>query len=545
MPKKHTHSEWLVTSSSLSDRPNVGRASAFMMLMLLLSRVLGLVRDSVMTAQFGRGELTDAYILAFQIPDLLFFLIAGGALSSSFIPVFSEYLHTDREKEAWHIFSSVVTVMSLGLFLIIGMAYWQTDALVRMITSPEKAELFPLIAKMSQILLPAQFAFFIGGLMFGTLYAKQRFVAPGLGPNVYNIGIILGAIALPQFFQPGIMGMAWGALLGAVVGNFIIPLFIVSRLGGANYRPVIDLKHPGVRKVFKLMLPVVLGLSLPGVYAMIMRYFGSGYSDGIVTSLDLSNKLMQAPLGVFGQSLAIGVFPALSQFFAQQRMDLFREQVVKTCRTTLYLSMPVAGVLAVLASDVVAFLYQRGSFTAADGQTVVECLVLFCIGIPAWCLHPVLMRAYFSMQNSGKPIVIGTLTTFVFAAIAFALQQTPLTYRALPLASSIAAIGMVIVMLIALQRDSGGLDLASVVRALGQCLVATLGVIAACGLALLIPIDQLARESRNLTGGLRFALVGLVSVWVYYWVTQRMGMPETETLRRAMKRLDRRKSGNS
>ncbi|MCC7229906.1 MAG: hypothetical protein IT203_05895, partial [Fimbriimonadaceae bacterium] len=309
--------------------PNVARAGGIMMLSLLLSRVLGLVRDAIIAGKFGSNGFTDSYRLAFSIPDLLFFLIAGGALSSAFSPVFSEYLHTEREEEAWHIFSVVTTLMSLLVIVFIIFAWIFATPLSHAIAPGKSAEWIPYIVQMSRIVLPAQFAFFIGGLMFGTLYAHQRFAVPGLGPNIYNIGIIFGAVVISAFVTPGVVGMSWGALVGAFVGNLLIP-YLAMRQIGVRYKFSLDIKHSGVRKVFKLMLPVVLGLSLPGVYALIMQAFGSYYPDGVNTYLEYANKLMQAPLGIFGQSLAIAVFPALSQFFAQKQMDAYRNQLTST-----------------------------------------------------------------------------------------------------------------------------------------------------------------------------------------------------------------------
>src|SRR5262245_27106858 len=168
-----------------------------MMLSLLLSRVLGLVRDAVITGKFGADGITTAYYQSFKIPDLLFFLIAGGALSSAFIPVFSEYLHTKRESEAWHIFSVVTTFMSILVIGFIVIAWIFAYPLSRYLIAPgTDAEFIPYIVQMSRVVLPAQFAFFVGGIMFGTLYANQRFSVPGLGPNIYNIGIIVGALGL-------------------------------------------------------------------------------------------------------------------------------------------------------------------------------------------------------------------------------------------------------------------------------------------------------------------------------------------------------------
>lgn len=519
-----------------SPKPNVGRASVITMASLMLSRVLGIVRDSIMAAQFGRNAMTDAYSLAFMIPDLLFFLIAGGALSSAFIPVFSEYLHTGRREEAWKVFNSVATIMSVGLIVVISITFIAADFLVTRIIDPAQAENYALIAQMSRIVLPAQFAFFIGGLMFGTLYAHQRFAIPGLGPNVYNLSIILGAVVISHFVQPGIVGMAWGALIGAFVGNLLIPLWAMRGLG-APIRPSFNLKHEGVRKVFRLMLPVVLGLSLPGIYALIMRYFGSGFPEGIVTSLDLSNKLMQAPLGVFGQSFAIAAFPALSQFFSQGKMDAYREQLIRTVRTALYITVPISILLALLAADVINVLFNHGAFRQTDPSSVVLCLQLFCLGIPAWCIHPVLMRGYFAMQETVKPIVLGTMTTVVFVALCWGLRETPLEWRALPLASSICAILLATFMLFSLRRDVEGLPIQRVREALDQTLLAGLAMTAAL-IAVLwfwVPTTQ----APTWVSALRLVLCGVGGMMIYGAITRRFKMPEASTLDRAMQRVER------
>ncbi len=506
-----------------------------MMVSLFLSRVLGIARDSIMTAQFGRNSLTDAYTLAFMIPDLLFFLVAGGALSSAFIPVFSEYLHTDRKREAWRVFSGVATIMSAALLVLITLAWIFTVPLLGLVVSAEQKENIGLIAGMSRIVLPAQFAFFIGGLMFGTLYAHQRFSIPGLGPNVYNLGIIVGAVVISRYVDPSISGMAWGALIGAIIGNLILPGLEMRKIG-VQFRPSFDLSHPGVKKVFILMAPVVLGLSLPGVYGLLMRSFGSGYPGGVVTSLDLANKLMQAPLGVFGQSFAIAIFPALSQFFAQERMDLYREQVVKTMRTVIYITVPISIFMAVLAPDVVNALFGYGKGRDSDPRAMILSLQLFCLGIPAWCLHPILMRGYFSMQQTIKPIVLGTLTTVVFVGISLGLMASPMGYLGLPLASSISAMVLAITMTVTLSRDSGGFQLRKIMEAFDQCLLAGVAMTAALiGLCLLWSPGSV--NGGNVGSFVRLIGFGLLGAWIYVGITKAMKMPETSTIDRALNKV--------
>jgi putative peptidoglycan lipid II flippase len=510
-----------------------------MMASLLLSRILGLARDMVMAGTFGSNWQTDAYTLAFSIPDLLFFLIAGGALSSAFIPVFSEYLHTKREKEAWRIFSSVATVMSLAVLAFIVAAWIFALPLAHRIAPGKPLDQLELIARMSRILLPAQFAFFIGGLMFGTLYARQRFAVPGLGPNVYNIGIIFGAVVLSQFVSPGIVGMAYGALVGACIGNLVIPALEMRKIG-VEYRPIIDLKHPGVRKVFKLMLPVVFGLSLPGVYVLIMRAFGSYYPEGTNSWLYYANLLMQAPLGIFGQSLAIAVFPALTQFFAEQRMDMFRRQLASTIRTVLYLTVPVSAFMAVAAPQIVAALYQHGKFTPHDTEMVATALRWFCIGIPAWCLHPVLMRAFFSVQNSITPVVLGTVATALFVGLVYALKGSALGFYSLPLASSISAITLAVLMFTFVIPRTGGLDLFGILLTLAKSTLATLVFAGVTFLVLQTRLGTMSASHKLAAVGL-VALLAVPGAAVYLGITKALKMPESSYLDRALAKLGKRR----
>ncbi len=503
-----------------------------MMASLLLSRVLGLVRDAIIAGKFGSDGFTDAYRLAFAVPDLLFFLIAGGALSSAFIPVFSEYLHTEREREAWHIFSVVTTFMSLLVIVFIVAAWIFAYPLARTVAPGKEAEWIPYIVQMSRILLPAQFAFFIGGIMFGTLYANQRFSVPGLGPNIYNIGIIIGALVISAFVTPGVVGMSWGALVGAFAGNIVIPYLAIRKIG-VQFKPSLDLSHPGVKKVFRLMLPVVLGLSLPGVYALIMGAFGSFYEDGVVTYLEFSNKLMQAPLGIFGQSLAIAVFPALTQFYAQNRMDMYRNQLGSTMRTVIYLTVPIAVLMFVMAPQVVGTMYEHGKFNAVDAAATSNCLRFFAIGIPAWCLHPILMRGFFAIQSTVTPIVLGTATTALFVSLIFILRATSLGYLALPLSGSISAIALIIALSIAVSGKIGGLDTKSIIVTFAKSIVGSVGI-AAMGLAVVYSPLAANIAGKKWPTLLVMGGVFLLGSWAYYFITKALKMPETNYVANAM-----------
>lgn len=508
-----------------------------MMASLFLSRVLGLVRNAVIAGMFGQSALTSAYRQSFIIPDLLFFLIAGGALSSAFIPVFSEYLHTDREDEAWHIFSAVSTVMTIVISVFIVIAWIFAYPLIQFMV-PGSPDTWSTAAQLSRIVLPAQLAFFIGGLMFGTLYARQMFTVPGLGPNLYNLGIIIGAVVVSHFVDPSVAGMSWGALAGAFIGNILIPVFAMRKVG-ARFKPTLQLSHPGVKKVFLLMLPVLLGLSLPAVFGIVMQYFGSFYGEKMPTALDNCDRIMQAPLAIFGQSFAIAAFPALSQFFSHGRMDAFRDQLSKSLRTVLYLSIPVSALLIAMPEAVIKVLLEHGKFTVEDTAINTPILRLFAIGVAAWCMHPVLMRAYFAVQQTLKPILISTACTGLFWVLCVVFQGTPLKHLGLPLAGSVASGILAIALLIGIKPLIGDFDAKQVLKTLGQCVFAATVMGVACWLVTQ-SLLQVAMPRPILLCAL--AILGLLGVWIYIWITRAMKMPETEYIDRAMKRLNKQKT---
>ncbi len=516
--------------------PNVAKAGGIMMASLFLSRVLGFIREAIISAKFGQTELTDAYNAAFSVPDTIFFLIAGGALSSAFIPVFTEYLTTDREDDAWKIFSTLATVLSLALIVLIGLCWVFAPALVN-ITAPgyiDQPELHAQVVRMARILLPAQFAFFMGGLLMGVLYAKQSFTVPGLGPNIYNIGIILGAIFIAEMVDPGVVGMSWGASIGAFAGSLLLPILVLRKVG-LHFKPSFDVRHEGVRKVFKIMLPVIAGLSLPGVFMLILKAFSSKFGEGDLTALTYGNQMMQVPLGIFGQALALAVFPALSQFYAQGKMDMYRRQISGTLRTVLYLSVPAAAVMLAIPDVLVQTLYERGAFVHEDTMRTAVGLRMFAIGAAAWCLHPCLMRGWFSIQKTVPPVVMGTITTAVFFGLCFTVLNQGMPFYQLALAGSIAAILMMFMLLFRLNKEVGGINLPGLFTTFWKSAVAA-AVMAGALMGAGVLIRTLPDVGRIVVLG--FSL--LLAMWLYYFITKWLKMPETKYFDRAVAKLNKK-----
>ena len=516
----------------------VAGAAGFMMAGILLSRILGLVRERVIAHQFGQGFWTDVYNGSFTIPDLLFFLIAGGALSGAFIPVFTEYLATGREKEAWRIFSVVSTVMTVVVvgFIILGEVFThQLVVLTNYGYDPAKVEQTVILTR---ILLPAQVCFFLGGLMMGTLTSQGRFAGQAFGPVIYNLGIILGGIFLAPKY--GVRGLCWGAVGGAVLGNLLLQWVLVRRSGGyfvtTNLRQ--HLRHPGVIKVWKLMLPVILGLALPQVSTIIGKMFASALGNGPQSALMNANKLMQVPLGVFAQATAIAIFPTMAAQAARKETRELRQSVNFGIRSILFLTIPASALMIVLARPIVQLILQSGKFTGADTAVTASVLQYFAVGIFAWSAHSIITRGFYALQDSVTPIVVGTVVTVIFIPMNIPLRNA-MGVQGLALATSIAATIHMFSMLFLLRKRLKGLDGGRLVRSLGGILAATAVTTAVCWV-LNGMVQHRVDERLGMSAGSRAAVVLAVCLTVctavYGAMAAALKMEEVRLLRKLIRR---------
>lgn len=461
-----------------SPARRIAVASLILISFTFASRLLGVVRDAVISGKFGQNFQSDIYNAAFMIPDLLFFLIAGGALSSAFIPVFTEKITNGQEREAWHVFSVVASVMTLivTLFILIGMAF--TEPLVRMLNFGFSDLKVEATVPLTRIVLPSQLCFFLGGLLMGTQYARNRFLIPAIGPLIYNLGIILGGLLLGG--RIGVAGLCWGALGGAIVGNFGLQWWAVWR-SGMQFHPSLDWKHPDVMKVWKLMLPVILGLALPQVSIIVNRMFATTLGDGPLSAISNANRLMQVPLGIFAQTMGIAIFPTLSAMAARKEWSELRSTASTGIRFILFLTLPSSLFIIVLSRPIVALLLQHGKFLPGDTLITATALIFYSIGIFAWSAQAVLSRAFYAMQDSRTPVIIGTGVTLLFIPLNW-LLMTPLGmgYAGLALATTIAASLHMFLTLMVLRRRLNGIEGGRLMVSTGKTLLASLGGALAC-----------------------------------------------------------------
>lgn len=450
-----------------------------MLVAVLASRILGLVRDMLITWRFGQGAAASAYALSFVLPDTLYFFLSSGALSSAFIPVFTERFSTNRQQEAWEIFSTIACLMGIVLGAAIIMCEVFTLPLVTYLVAPgyrDNAQLTNLIVSVTRIILPCQLFFFVGGLMMGTLEARQNFKARAAGPVIYNLGIIVGAVFLSRWFS--IAGLAWGALGGAFFGNVVFA-FIHMRREGFEFHPSLNLRHPGVKKVGALALPVILGLSLPQIDVIINRIFASFVSDAAPAAINNANRLMQVPLGIFAQAAGTAILPMLAMYAAKNAIAEMRSGIAYGLRTILVENIPSTLFMVVMADPIVRTVYMSGEFKPSDVPVTAIALAFYSAGIFAWAGQAIVARGFFALQDTLTPVLIGTVSTAVFVPLCYVLMKL-MGVGGIALSTTIGATMHFFLLTWFLRKRLGGIEGRKTLSAAGRILVASVVMAAVC-----------------------------------------------------------------
>lgn len=526
----------------MTSHKTVAKAAGLMMVAILASRLLGLIRDMLIARQFGQGGLVSAYTVSFNLPDLLYFFLSSGALSGAFIPVFTERLQTGRKREAWEIFSIIACFMGLVLLAAVALSEIFTTPLVKTLAAPGYAnnpKLLDAIVHLTRIILPCQLFFFLGGLMMGTLESRQKFSARAAGPVVYNLGIILGVVVFSRWFS--IAGLAWGALIGSFAGNVGYTFYCLRR-AGFEFHPSLNLRHPGVKRVGALALPVILGLSLPQIDVIINRWFATYLSESAPAALNFANRLMQVPLGVFAQAAGTAILPTLSAYAAKNAIGDLRNGVSFGLRAVLAINIPASLFMVVMADPIVRMIYMSGKFTSADVGATSIALVCYSVGIFAWAGQAIVARGFFAMQDTLTPILLGTAATIVFVPLNIVLMRV-MGHGGLALATSIAAAIHLIALTAFLRKRLHGLEGREVISSLAKVCLATLAMTVVLYGLRLEATHLIDVETRKGAALLVLVGMGLASV-VYIGLVRLLRVEEVEFVWNMIKRRFSKKPGN-
>jgi putative peptidoglycan lipid II flippase len=440
-----------------------------------LAAAAGLFRNVIVARQFGIGADLDAYYAAFKLPDLLFTVVAGGALATAFIPVFADFLAAGDRAGAWRLASAITNLVVLvvsGLAVLAAvLAPWLVHTLIAPgFDAQEQAETVALM----RLVLISTLLFGISAVQGSVLNGFKHFLLPAIAPVVYPLGIAAGALWLAPVW--GVRGLAMGAVVGAVL-HLAVKIPGLVRYG-FRWWPVLDLRSSAVRRVAVLMGPRVLDLGVFHLTLLVTTNLASRLGSGSISSLEWGWGAMQLPETIIGTAFGLVAFPTLADLATRGDRAGLRTTLGETLRMVLALTVPAACALILLGRPLLQLLYQRGAFDAAATDAVYTTLRFYALGLVGHSCLELAARTFFAQQDTVTPLLIATGSAAANILMGLLLME-PLGAGGLALANSLAVSGEVLVLLLVLRRRLGGVEGGRLLDALGRVLVATLLMAAA------------------------------------------------------------------
>jgi len=416
-----------------SDTRTLARAGLIVSGAFLVSRVLGWVRLVAIGNTVGATSDLDAFYAAFRIPDLIFQLVAAGALSSALIPIVSGLLATDGSARAWRVVSTVANLMLIALAVLAVIMFIAAPTIVPIITPGFPPATQATTVELTRIMLISAVCLAMGSVATSVLNSSGRFAAAAVAPSVYNIAIILGTLLL--FPVIGITGVAIGVVAGAL-GHVLVQLPPMARLG-FRYTPRIDAADPSARKALTLMIPRAVGLGATQITFVVVTSIATTLGVGAVSAFTVAFTLLQIPIGVIGVPLGVVLMPSLSREMATGRQEEYVLLLTRALRVIVFAMLPIAALAAILRTETVTLLFGRGFSPAAIALTAAT-LFTFLFGLVAHSLIAVLARAFYARQDTLTPVLVAIFAVIVNTSLAFLLVG-PLGLPGIGLAIAIAA----------------------------------------------------------------------------------------------------------
>lgn len=524
-------------ASSQKKHSSVLYAAGMLTIMMTISRVLGFVRDISVSSTFGISWQADAYAAAFTIPDLIYFALVGGGLSSAFIPVFSSYLATNKEEEGYEMASTILNIVALASMVLIAIGMAFTPQLVELLTNfqhGEAEQATVLTILLTRIMFAQSFFMCLAGISQGILQCYKEFTVPALGAVVYNIAIIVIGLLLAKYI--GIMAFTIGVVAGAAL-NLLLQIRAMRQYR-FSYRLTINLHHPGVKKFFLLFMPVVLGLSMNEINLLVSQYLASTLGEGVVYALKQAQRIMMLPVGIFAAAIGLSVFPTMTSHVARGEMEEYKQNLTMGLRTIIFITLPASAGLMALSRPVVRAMYQQGAVTSEQIEMVSVILVFYCIGIVGYGAQQILNRGFYAVQDTKSPVLINVFVLLFNIVLSIALVE-PLEYRGLALAYSLTGLLSMAVLGFFLRRKIGPYG--------GQALLksALQSVAASVVMALIVyytaaGLEQMLDVSGKLMQVVQVAAGISIGVFVYAVMAIVMKMEEARMVLRVVKRKLRR-----
>lgn len=516
----------LDTESIPSDRSRIIQAATIVGIAFIISRLLGIVRDAVINYLFGIASLeANAYFVANRFPETIFLIIAGGALGSAFIPTFSAFFVRNDATGGWRLFSVIINLITVFMTIIAVAAAIFAPQIVTLFY-PDLVATDPRMLDMTvalmRVMLITPVIFGASGVIMSALNARQHFLLPAIAPIAYNLGIIAGAIA----FAPNVMGLAIGAVIGAL-GHLLVQLPGL-RMKHARYSPILTLHEPGVLQVLRLMAPRVLGLSFGQLNHLVIQFLAQSMVIGSIPALGYAWRIMIMPQAIIGQALGIAAFPTFSTLAARSAYDEMRRILADTLRLIFFLSLPAALLMMILRIPIVTVLFQRGQFDSQATEFVAWALLFYAMSLIGLAAIEIISRAFYALEDTLTPVVIGMLQLIAmwFLGLWLGNHLFPafdgLTFGGLALGYTISTFFELILLLWLLRRKMGGIGGRRVLSGVWRMVLASLITAVITWLSL--------RQFESISALWQLLIAGFAGTLTYLLASYLLGVTELRQL---------------
>jgi len=438
----------------ISENSKVAKAAGVVGISTMVSRVFGYIRDMVVAAIFGASLLTDAFWVAFRIPNLLRRLLGEGSLTVSFVPVFTEYLQKKSKKEALELASNAFTILSIILVIIsiLGVVF---SPLIIALMAPgfiKEPGQFALTVFLNRLMFPYIFFISLVALCMGILNSFRHFAAPALSPVILNISMILAALTLRNYFEEPITALAIGVMIGGVLQLVMQWPFLVKY--GVKFKFKFNLRHPGIKQVGLLMFPAFFGAAVYQINVLVGTILASLLPSGSISYLFYADRIMELPLGVFAVAIGTASLPSFSEHVSKGNFEELKSSLSFSLRLMLFVTIPSMAALMALHFPIISVLFQRGAFDVQAAISTSQALFCYALGLWAFSLIRVIVSVFYSLQDAKWPVK-AAIIALVFNIIASLILMNPLKHNGLALANSLASMINVIILSVVLKKKIG------------------------------------------------------------------------------------------
>jgi putative peptidoglycan lipid II flippase len=500
----------------MSEKSRVIKAAGVVGSATLLSRILGFVRDAVIAWFFGAGFSSDAFIAAFRIPNLLRRLFAEGSLSSAFIPVFTEYVVNNDQDEAFSLARSAFRLLSVVLILVTIGGILLSPWIVRLIAPGFDAEKISLTVTLTRLMFPYFFCIGLVALCMSILNVLGHFAAPAVAPVLLNLAIIGSVLFISPTMTTPVIGLALGVLIGGVLQLALQLPILVHK--GFRFWEKAKLMHPGLKKMGISILPIILGGAVYQINIVVGTLLGSLLSEGSVTYLYFADRLVQFPLGIFAIAASTAVLPSLSRQAAAREFDELKNTFAHALKLVFFITIPAMVGLIVLREPIVALLFQRGEFDVAATQLTVQAVLYYSIGLWAFSAVRIVAATFFALQDTRTPVLMAIISIIANIILGVILMK-PLAHGGLALATSLASILNLGLLVHALRARLGSLGWKNIAQSAGRAFFSSvgMGIVVWASARTLIPLEN--RTSAGLLVGVVASIgIGLCIYGVFSFV---------------------------